>query len=196
MNEIIKSGKKAKIELDKLKEEMLSCNQDRSFYQLEKFVIGQNDTPERRYLQLMTELYGCYMEIRRVLLDIEECEIERKKSKGIRRKRAELKMDGFEYNLDAKLKEFGKLMIIKKQIPSFTMVEIEKAEEKYYLERLSRQVLEDQASSCFNINVGNLRALIQSGKIKLIRDDEKGISIIDNDLNKLEMVNDDAAKNI
>ncbi len=186
--ELLKHTQEAILALEGFKQEIFSCNQDRSFYQIEKFVIGQHDTPSRRYLNLMTELHICYMEIKSLLieheegrLDLEEMQIELEESSGqlagrrvaIKISKAQLKMEGIEYRLDAKLKEFYKFMTIKRGMKSFTAQEIEEGERPYYEARLQRQALEDRASQAFGISVGNLRALVQAGKMELLQEGDK-----------------------
>ena len=183
MSDIVKKSKEAESALLRLKEEMYECNQDRSYFQLEKFVIGQHDRPGRRYLQLMTELHCCYIEIKKMLLAIEEEKIEIDLQRGILSRasfdcivqrmanlkisQAELKIETIEYNLDCKLKEFSKLMAIKESLKKYSAAEIEKEEQEYYLARLERQSIECKASHATGIPVGELRAQLQAGMIRM-----------------------------
>lgn len=170
MSEIVIRSSEVKTELEKLQNEFFNCNSDRSIYQIEKFVIGQNDTEERQYLQVVTELHMCYMEIKRQLLDYKETEIALAELLAVEQNprielainRIKLKQESLEYSLDAKIKEFNKFIAIKKRFPQFTVEEIERAEAKYYECRLERQALEDKKSQETGISVGNLRALEQA----------------------------------
>lgn len=159
-------------ELAKMKAAFFECNQDRSLFQLEKFVVGQHDRPERRYLQIITELHVCYMEIRRMLIDFEEAKIladtePAGKLHDVHVARERLKMEGIEYNIDAKLKEFTKLKWIMDKSEKYTMEQIEKAEAPYYAERLQRQELEEKLSTATHTSVGNMRAMVQAGILEI-----------------------------
>lgn len=181
MNELLKKTHEAKSKLEQLRVEFLACNQDRSLFQLEKFVIGQNDTPERQYLQVMTELRSCYGEIKRLMLEWKETEIalneiaalEETPRLELAKERILLQRENVEYQLDAKLKEFVKLSSLKEKIPSFSVEEIEAAESAYFVKRLERQALEDRASDLFKISVGNLRALDQAGIVQIQAEGDK-----------------------
>jgi hypothetical protein len=172
---VIQELAKAASLLGELKKEFFAANQDRSMYQLEKFVVGAQDTPERQYLQVMGELWNCYCGIRGSLLELEELDIkcsrlsqiEDVEMRELTRKRFALKRECIEYQMDGQLKEFSKLWALKQKIPSFTNEQIEEAEKSYYEKRLERQALEDRASDVFKINVGNLRALDQAGILKI-----------------------------
>ncbi len=174
MNELISEAQKAEKVLSDLKKEMFAANQDRSIYQLENFVVGQHDAPERRYCQLMTELWVCYTEIKRMLIDIAECNSKKEFGNEFEKARNDLKLEKLEYDLDAKQKEFVKMMQLKSQIKHFNMMEIEDGEKAYFEKRLTRQALEDQIAQKIGTSTGNLRAMIQAGIFFIERRVENG----------------------
>ena len=183
MSDIILKSKEAVTELEKLKSEMLECNSDRTLFQLEKFVMGQHDTPGRQYLQVMTELSTCYFEIKRLMIDLDEARDEydnpdyciRDNDIGgidtarvnFRKRRFALKIEHIEFQLDAKYKEFAKLMSIKATIKPYTSMEIEKEDAEYYQKRLERQSSEFRLSHTTGIPVGEIRAQEQAGMVEI-----------------------------
>ncbi len=192
---IVKQLQTATSVLEELKKEFLEANQDRTMFQLEKFVIGAQDTPERQYLQVMGELWNCYCGIRGSLLELEELEIKNSRldqiedvpMRNLMSKRLALKRDHIEYQMDSQLKEFSKLWVLKQKIPSFTTAQIEEAEVSYYSKRLERQALEDRASDLFKIGVGNLRALDQAGIVKIQAEGDKIRLIEGNRMNEKKL---------
>jgi hypothetical protein len=50
--------------------------QSRSAFQIEKFVVGQHDTPEMQYYQCVLEIQSLYYTIKEVILEMEIAELE------------------------------------------------------------------------------------------------------------------------
>jgi hypothetical protein len=126
---------------------MAEVQQSRSNFQIEKFVVGQHDTPEMQYVQTIIELQQLYYTIKTVSLEMKKTEIE------IARKRA----TGDEIDeIDAQIKEIGleqtrlvgvgafreleKLLTIYTSFEhKYTRAEIEAAQPEYWNKRLHRQ---------------------------------------------------------
>lgn len=126
---------------------MAEVQQSRSNFQIEKFVVGQHDTEEMRYVQTIIELQQLYYTVKTISLEMKKTEIE------IARKRA----TGDELDeIDAQIKELGleqtrlvgvgafreleKLLTIYNSFEhKYTRAEIEAAQPEYWDKRLHRQ---------------------------------------------------------
>lgn len=193
MNDIIAKADQTATELGKLYNEFRDCNSDRSMVQLRHFVVGKNETTGRQWLQVMTELRIAWNELRRMMLDRKE---QHEKARAvdchgnptvseIDRDRALLRIEVIEYDMDAKVKECGKLLQLRDELKEahggkgWTDKEIEDEEKAYYTERLRHQAVLDMANRGTGIGVGNLQSLEQLGVLKLDVQDNK-VFIVEN----------------
>jgi len=161
-------------ELQKLYEEFKECNSDRTMVQLRHFVLNRHDTPGRQYLQIITELRVAWNELRRLNLDRKEI-----LEKQTLDERDQLRLEQIELELDAKVKECGKLLQIRQELldkrngKPYTAEEIEEEEKEYYAKRLRHQAVLDVASRVTGVSIGNLQAMEQLGVLKLDMQDGK-----------------------
>jgi len=121
-------------------------HQPRSRFQLEKFVIGAQDTEEMRYYQCVTEIQALYYTIKQVSLELEKARIEIKKLKAtgdeIDEIEAQIKELGIEQTQVVAIGAFRELEIlleIKSRYPDYTRKEIEAGQDDYWAKRLERQ---------------------------------------------------------
>jgi len=121
-------------------------HQPRSRFQLEKFVIGSQDTDEMRYYQCVTEIQALYYTIKQVTLELEKTriEIQRLRATGdeIDEIEAQIKELGIEQTQVVGVGAFRELEIlldIKKSYPEYTRKEIEADQSNYWSKRLDRQ---------------------------------------------------------
>lgn len=154
-----------------LKDAFLEIQQPRTNFALKHFVVGEYETPERQYMQVVEELRRAYHMIKISLLEKKKYNIEIEKLKlsdsetdHIDAEIKELHLEELDACIVGKLREFDCLYAIFKSFPKFTHEELEAGEENYWPIRLSRQASEDMA--CHGrIGVGNLEAMRQIGMI-------------------------------
>jgi hypothetical protein len=127
-------------------EALLEIQQPRSRYQLIHFVIGQHDTPEMRFYQLMLELQDTGYKLRLAEIGIKKGEIEiaRLLETGdeIDALDAEEKRLGMEQTrlaMQGALREQAILEDIFDSCEHYTRDEIEHAQPEYWQKRLTRQ---------------------------------------------------------
>ena len=119
--------------------------QSRSRYQLEKFVIGQHDSPEMQYYQLCLEANTTMGAIQETELRIEKLKAEAeelretgKKSDAIEAKIKELQIPNLETQLIGQRRELDFMEELFSQYPTYTREDIEKAQPDYWRQRLMR----------------------------------------------------------
>lgn len=141
----------------------------RTDYQLKHFVVGQHDTLEMQYQQILLEIKQLLREIQRKKTNIEITliEIEELESTGERKNLLEAKQKRFELvfsysDLEAEEAELNYLVKLLQQYPRFTSEDIEKNQPDYWQKRLERQANLDRLSIREGIGVGNLDALRQA----------------------------------
>ena len=120
--------------------------QPRSRYQLVHFVIGQHDTPEMRFYQLMLEIQDTAYKLRMAELSVRKAEVEitRLMATGdeIDAIEAEEKRVGLEQTrivMGGALREMAVLEDIFDSSQHYTRDEIEHAQPEYWEKRLTRQ---------------------------------------------------------
>ena len=144
--------------------------QTRSDYQLEKFVIGQHDTPEMQYRQILIEAQSLIYNIRSAELNLKKSELEAQKLDAtgdpIDAIDAEEKRLGMAYTLialEGARAELACLENLFKQYPQFTPTQIEANQPDYWKKRLNRQAELDIASSRDGISGANLQSMLSAG---------------------------------
>lgn len=157
---------------EELKDAFLVIQQPRTDFALTHFVVGEYDTPERQYMQVVEELRRAYQMIKISMLEKKKLQIEIKKLKAskdeISKLDAQIK-EVHEEDLDAtilgKLREFHCLYAIFNKFKKYTREELDKAEANYWKIRLTRQAAEDVMAHG-NIGAGNIEALREIGIIQ------------------------------
>jgi len=144
-----------------LHEAFIEIFQGRSDFQLEKFVINVHATPERQYAQCVLELQNKYYSIKRA--DISRRKINHEIKSEVcpyTIEEKELELEQLEIALIGALREFDTLYRIYKTFPKYTNRDLQVAEDKYWLQRLTTQAQQDiEAHGA--VSVGNAEALRQ-----------------------------------
>lgn len=149
----------------------IECQMPRTPYQLERFVVGQHDTPEMQFVQVCRELEALYYTIKEVGMANKKTELEI----------AKLRATGDEIEaIDADIKELGlertrlvaigarreldELIKMYDAMPHFTRQQIDESQPDYWQARLGRQAnLQMMAGSA---NWAHLEALDQIGVLQ------------------------------
>lgn len=164
--------------LDELRSAFEEIQQPRSQYQLEHFVVNSHDTPERQYIQCVTELKVKQREITRLLRQRRRNELEAEKKEKelkqthdrIERELVELDLADLrdaEYETDLSLlgnvREFLDLYEIFEEMEHFTHKELQAAEPGYWPLRLGRQMAISNLGVRTGFGAGNLEAAWEAG---------------------------------
>lgn len=141
---------------------------ERSDYQLRHFVIGQHDTPQMRYRQILLEVKSLVSKIRLAELDVEKnrIKIQRLTDDPLDQIKAEKLRLGIGVTLDAiegARRELEFLLDLAKDYPQYTPQDIEDNQEEYWEARLQRQAKIDRMSVQEQISAGNLTSMLFSG---------------------------------
>ena len=143
--------------------------QSRSRYQLEKFVVGQHDSPEMQYYQLCTEanvtidsIKETELRIKKIKAEADELRETGKKSDSIEAEIQELAIPRLETQLIGQRRELAFMEELFSQYETYTREDIELAQPAYWEQRLMRvgemQILAQQGG----VNWSQLEALYQA----------------------------------
>jgi hypothetical protein len=142
----------------------------RTFFQLERFVMGEHDLPERKFLQLMMELKTIRDGFVHDSLEVEKLKIQIKRLLDtgdeidkIEAMKKQYNLSFYEAGMVCRQEEVKHIAKLLKQLPKiYTKQEIEAAEERYWEKRLVRQAAEELVGTMTGINPGNMRSNIQA----------------------------------
>lgn len=172
MNNLVKQVEfeRVKNAKEELYDSFINNLQGRSQYQLENFVVGMHNQPERQFSQIAIELQHKYYNIRRADINrrklLNELETE---SDPYKKEEIELDLEQMDIAIIGALREFDHLYKLYQQYPKYTAEQIEAAEHKYWVERLAIQAQIDIEAQG-RIGTGNMEALRQA---KLITGQEQ-----------------------
>lgn len=150
---------------DDLYDSFVNNLQGRSQYQLENFVVGMHNQPERQYSQISIELQHKYYNIRRA--DINRRKLLNdlaKEEDPFKKEEMELDLEQMDIAIIGALREFDYLYKLYQKYPKYTAEQIEAAEHKYWVERLAIQAQID-IEAHGRIGTGNMEALRQAKMI-------------------------------
>jgi hypothetical protein len=147
--------------------------QARTRYQIDKFVIGQHDTDEQRYKQVVLEIQTLVGTIKRIRLSTEKTKIhlnELKTKKDpisqIDAELIELDLEDTELGLQGALKELAYFLEVWENWEhKYTAEEIENMQPAYWNARLSRQASLEAIGSGGTVAWASLDALHQIGML-------------------------------
>jgi len=129
----------------KIQEAIKEIQQSRSRYQIEKFVVGQHDSPEMQYYQLCIEANVTANSIKETELRIEKIKAEAdelretgKKSDAIEAQIKELAVPELETQLIGQRRELAYMEELFSQYENYTREDIEQAQPEYWRNRLMR----------------------------------------------------------
>ena len=151
-----------------IEEAITEIQQPRSRFQLEHFVIGQHDTPEMQFYQLMLELQDTKYKIEVTKLGIRKTELEIKRLKKtgdemdvLEAQEKELGLSQTNTVLKGAERELAVLTDFYNSCKHFTRDEIELSQPEYWHKRLTRQTnLQIMAG---NVQWAQLDSLRQAG---------------------------------
>ena len=136
------------------------CQQTRSQFQLVHFVLGQHDTPEMQYYQLVLELQdmGSKIRLAKIALNKGEVELDQLRLRikrlletgdeldALEAKKLEFDIEEMEVGREASQvvlhgaeREMSMLVDIFQQVKKYTRAEIEHAQPEYWHKRVTRQ---------------------------------------------------------
>ena len=145
---------------------MAELPQPRTDYQLEKFVVGNHETPEIQYAHCVLEISVKYNSLRRAKIALEKIDYEIKQLKENEDKMSEFEWREKEIDREecdsAVLGAWRELQALYKIWNTFekkyTREEINAAQEKYWKKRITKQANNDVMATG-RVSVGNLQAL-------------------------------------
>lgn len=153
-----------------IKEALKEIRQNRSDYQLERFVVGQHHTPEMQYVQLVVEASGLIdsiketeLRILKVKAEAEELRETGKRSDAIEADIRELALEGLELQLIGNKRELSHLEKMFEAYPKFNREEIELAQKDYWETRLTRVAQLQMLSRQGGVDWAQLEAVYQAG---------------------------------
>jgi len=163
--------------MNELQNAITEIRQSRSRFQIEKFVIGQHDTPEMQYYQTVLEASTLVRAVRDTELRIEklEAEIEElqetgKKSDAVEAKIKRLDVEEMELNLIGTKRELEILTDIFNQFPRYTREDIEKTQPDYWKQRLIRVCQLQHLSAASGVSWAQLDAIYQADLLPYAKD--------------------------
>jgi hypothetical protein len=146
---------------------------ERSDYQLRNFVVGQHDTPEMQYRQILLEAKDLLFKIKNaeIELEITKKKIEKLESSSdevdhLKAKQKRLGMAMTLTVLEGAKRELDYLVELSGNYKHYTPQEIEENQQDYWQKRLTRQANTDRMSLEQGISAGNLESLIKAGMIQ------------------------------
>lgn len=151
---------------NELYQSFLEIFQGRSDFQLKNFVVNTHVSSERQYAQCVIELQNKYYTIKKA--DISTRKLKHKlKSETCPFKIEEIELELEQINIAiiGALREFDTLYKIYEKFPKYKNKDLQEAESKYWIERLTTQAQQD-IEATGTISVGNAEALRQMGIIK------------------------------
>lgn len=141
----------------------------RSRFQLEHFVIGQHDTPEMRYRQILLEGADLTFRIKSTEISIQRqiIEIERLRATGeildeLKAQEIELDLAYTRIGLEGAKYEYSVLEDLFSQYINYSNEDIEANQPAYWKARLTRQAEIDVTQAREGISAGNLTSLINA----------------------------------
>jgi hypothetical protein len=145
---------------------------ERSNYQLRHFVIGQHDTPEMRYRQILLEAKDLIFKIKNAELSleitkrkIEKLEASDKETDHLKAQQKRLGMSLTLEALEGARRELSYLAELSKEYAYYSPEEIEENQEEYWQKRLTRQAATDRLSLEQGVHTSNLTSMMNAGLV-------------------------------
>lgn len=167
MDELIKIDAN---KLEKINKAFDAVCQPKTNFQIERFVVGQHDTPERQYMQCVIQIHTLVINIkrseinrRRTLLKIEKLTKKKGELAELDLAEEKLNLEQIEFGLKGSLREFACYYAVLESFgKGFTYEEIQRAEIKYWPLRLARQA-QCGVDAHSGPGSGNIEAMWQAG---------------------------------
>lgn len=145
----------------------------RTNYQLKHFVIGQYDTPETRFRQIILEAKHLLVNIKKEELEAQILRLKINKLEASGEEKDQLRASilridlGLMFdNIESNREELNYLVELSRDYRHYTPEEIEANQEEYWEKRLTRQATTDRLAGEQNIGIGNLEAMMNVGLIQ------------------------------
>lgn len=157
-------------ELDKVSEGFVT--QSRSRYQIENFVIGQHDTEQMQYRQIIIEAQDLIHKIKKAEIQIQKMNLQiTDLSNGNELEKLEameiaLDKRYLEITLAGSYRELSVLQDLFNAFPKYSSEEIEANQREYWEKRLTRQAHIDALSTQQGISTGNLTSMLQANLLR------------------------------
>lgn len=147
--------------------------QARTQFQLDKFVIGQHDTDEQRYKQIVLEIKGLVDNLRKLyliheknLIQYERLCADKDPLKQIDAKIMKIDLDNFDLDILGSQKELAYLIQVWENWEhKYTAEEIENGQPNYWNARLNRQASLESIGTGGIVNWASLESLLQIGAL-------------------------------
>lgn len=146
---------------------------ERSRFQLVHFVIGQHDTPQMQYRQILIEAQSLIYRLKSAEISIEILGIEKQQLEQsddaldhLRAKQKDLDIWQMKLAVLAAQKELDDLGEIATQYPQYDYDDFEENQETYWKLRLQRQADLDRLSLEQGVSCGNLTSMLQANLIE------------------------------
>jgi hypothetical protein len=141
---------------------------ERSDYQLRHFVVGQHDTPQMQFRQILLEVKALLTNIALAELDLEKTQIKltsltEHPLDKVKAKKLRLQMALINDALSGAQQELAFLLDLAQEYPQYSPAEIEANQPDYWKARLHRQAALDQLSVQEQVSSGNLTSLLNAG---------------------------------
>jgi len=156
-------------EIMNIQDAIKEIQQSRSRYQIEKFVVGQHDSPEMQYYQLCIEANGTSDAIKETELRIEKLKAEAdelretgKKSDAIEAQIKELGVPSLETQLIGQRRELAFMEELFSQYENYTREDIEAAQPEYWRNRLMRVGEMQMLAKQGGVDWAHIQALYQA----------------------------------
>lgn len=158
----------------KLQDAIKEIQQSRSKFQIEKFVLGQHDTPEMQYYQLCIEAGGLIesieeadLKIQKLHAEIDELRATGKKSDEIEAQIKELRIRSLETGMIGTKRELAYMEELFEQYEHYTREQIEAAQPDYWKQRLMRVGEMQMLAAQGGVNWAQLEALYQADALEI-----------------------------
>lgn len=144
--------------------------QPRSRYQIENFVIGQHDTLEMQYRQILIEAQELIYKIKmaeinqkKLLIQIDRLLKTGDELDALEAEEKQLSLQRTEIVLEGSRRELKILENLFNNSKKYSPEDIEDNQQEYWKLRLSRQAEMDKIQAIEGVSVSNLEALLQAG---------------------------------
>lgn len=177
-----------------IKQAAKEITQNRSNYQLEKFVLGQHHSPEMQYHQLVIELNGLLknkketeLRLKKIKAEAEELRATGKKSDAIEAEIKELSLEDMENTLFSQQREIDHLQALFDASHKYSREEIEAAQKDYWEQRLTRVAQLQMLSRQGGVDWAQLDAIQQANIIEKALVEIPTFNYITDETNKLQL---------
>lgn len=144
--------------------------QPRSRYQIENFVVGQHDTLEMQYRQILIEAQELIYKIKmaeinqkKLLIQIDRLLKTGDELDALEAEEKQLSLQRTEIVLEGSRRELKILENLFNNSKKYSPEDIEDNQQEYWKLRLSRQAEMDKIQAIEGVSVSNLEALLQAG---------------------------------